>query len=52
MLRADKAQPNFGVSENINQPKFGFVKNNYFIADINSEQLVENIRELKNQFSE
>ena len=29
----NKAQPNFGLSENINQPKFGFVKNDYFIAD-------------------
>ena len=32
MLRGDKAQPNFGVSENM-------------------VQLIENIRELKNQFS-
>ena len=51
-MRVDKAQLKFELSENINQPKFGFVKNNYFIADINRAQLVENIRELKNQFSE
>ena len=71
MLRVDKAQPNFGlsenmvqlienirelknqpikneahvnfdVSENINQPKFGLVKNDYLITDVNGAQVIEN----------
>ena len=51
-MRGDKAQPNFGLSENINQPKFGLVKNGYFISDVNGEQVIENIREPKIGFSE
>ena len=31
----NEAHVNFDVSENINQPNFGFVKNDYFITDVN-----------------
>ena len=31
----NKAHVNFDVSENINQPNFGLVKKDYFIADVN-----------------
>ena len=37
-----KAHVNFNVSENINRSKFGFVKNGYFISDVNVAQVIEN----------
>ena len=40
------------MSENINQPKFGLVKNDYFISDVNGVQPIENIRNPKNRVSE
>lgn len=47
----EKAQLKFEVSENINQPKFGLVKNDYFIADINWVQVIENIIKRKIPFN-
>ena len=38
----DKAHVNFNVNGNINQPKFGVVKNDYFISDVNWAQVIEN----------
>lgn len=47
-----KAQLKFEVSENINQPKFGLVKNDYFIADINWAQVIENKAQRNFPFSD
>lgn len=47
-----KAQLKFEVSENINQPKFGLVKNDYFIADINWAQVIENKAQSNFTFSD
>ena len=48
----NKVQPNFGLNENINQPKFGLVKNDYFIADINVAQVIENTTQRNFPFSD
>lgn len=47
-----KAHVNFDVSENINQPKFGLVKNYYFITDINWAQVIENTTQRNFPFSD
>ena len=48
----NKAQSNFGLSENINGLKNQSVKNDYFIADINWAQVIENKAQSNFTFSD